>query len=125
VLSVKIAVSLYQEEYALEETVRALNAALAPIPFAMIVERQLIHVFEWDSLELKPLFTLPTVETLGAYSDDYSPDTAGFYQMQGLIMIWLRDVAFRWKYSEPPGAKSLREAGIAQRLVDGEIVPGA
>lgn len=122
VLLVKSAAVPAAEEYALNEVTEALRQSLAPIPYAMVVDRRNIRVFSWDGSHLRECFSLETADTLRHYSDTYDPDRSGANYTETLVGSWLRDIAYQWKSEDPPGKRLLEAFGLWDRLAGGMTV---
>jgi hypothetical protein len=94
-----------------------LEAANATIPYALLADFDQIRIYTWDGGHLSgPVFTAETTPILRHYAEDFG--TVRIYKpyFVTLIEAWLRDLAYRWKSEEPPGAGPLTEIGLLPLL---------
>ena len=66
-----------------------------------------------------PLAVLKTRPVLGTYDPALDGRQLSQFYLLALVDAWLRDLALRWQFAEPPGLVDLRGTGLLERLVDG------
>lgn len=100
----------------------ALRAARSEIPFGMLVNRDAIMVYRWNGQSLsEPVEKGRTETVLSAYEPELSSQEIYDDYFRGLIVAWLRDLAYHWKSEAPPYGPELTNLGLTQRLADGSV----
>lgn len=89
------------------------------VPFAMIVDPDRIVTFGWDGKELHELAVFDTAAILETYDPEYGNKRIFDNYMNSLVEAWLRDLAYRWKSTSPPGVDVLRKIGLLNQLEGG------
>lgn len=94
-----------------------LQTANTNIPFAMLVDFEDIEIFQGDDANLsKPVISLKTADILSHYEPKFSSKRIFWSYLETLVEAWLRDLAYRWKSTTPPGAELLAAIGLLQLL---------
>jgi hypothetical protein len=101
---------------------------MAPrVPYGMFADLEVIRIVSRVSANPRvPVVCLKTLDVL----KDYDPEFAGKDSRYGsrqtfqdylrtLVGSWLRDFAFHWQSTHPPGFEDLRRTGLAERLEGG------
>jgi len=101
-----------------EQLMQYLQAAPA-IPYAMLVTRRDIQIFEWKSQTLSLLLTAATADVLSTYEPEFRQKTIYEYYLTALVETWLRDVAYHWQSATPPLFNQLSRLGLAEKLSNG------
>lgn len=90
------------------------------VPFALLVDREDIHIFKWNKENFsEPVCTLKTVQVLGPYGEYIDSKWADEYYLSGRVESWLRDLAFHWKSENPPAAEEMAAIGLLERMEGG------
>lgn len=106
----------------LEQLRRYLVAGPAKVPFGMIVTPSEIIVFDLGDTGAKPIVRLDTREILRKYDAEFGKKRVFETYLISLVESWLRDLAYRWKWAEPPGSEQLKRIGLAGQLQEGTTV---
>lgn len=102
-------------------------------PYLMVANVNTISIFKRESaspssdIYSRPAadFSFKSDDFLTAYDPLYrqKADVGRIleYYLEGLIVAWLRDLTYHWKFEEPPGTKELARIGLASRLEGGWV----
>lgn len=93
-----------------------LQTANTNIPFAMLVDFEDIEIFQGDDAILKPVISLKTTDILSYYEPKFSSKRIFGSYLETLVEAWLRDLAYHWKSTTPPGAEQLAAIGLLELL---------
>jgi hypothetical protein len=111
-----------------DETRRQLESFMAEsnpkVPYGMLVDPQSIEVVELVNGTLRDLATLPTHDVLQSYDGEFGRGRIFEDYLTSLVEAWLRDIAYSWKLSVPPGLELLQAIGLAERLRGGTTRAG-
>ena len=90
------------------------------IPFAMLIDPDSIHVYQWDGADLsEPICSLRTADVLQHYDPEFGSRPVFEHYLETLSEAWLRDLAYHWKSELPPASEQLAAIGLLQRLEGG------
>jgi hypothetical protein len=112
----------------LREFIEQLNQADPSISFGMLVDLENIHLLKRDSSPgtFVNLVSLKTREILRHYAPDFAGTESRYVNssifhdyFETLVEGWLRDLAYHWKSTHPPGAKALSATGLIERIENG------
>lgn len=122
VLLVEVKVTKLKEPKAKEKAVSQLKsywqATNDHIPFAMLVDLEDIKIFQKDDTNLsKFVSSLKTAAVLNYYDPEFSSKRIFAPYFETLVEAWLRDLAYHWKSTTPPGAEQLAAIGLLELLV--------
>jgi hypothetical protein len=115
-----------------------LNRSDASISFGTLVDLENINLLKRDSPQetFINLVSLKTKEILRHYAPDFAGTESQYVNssifhdyFETLVEGWLRDLAYRWKSTNPPGAEALSATGLIERIENGmtrrtEVVAG-
>ncbi len=88
--------------------------------FLLTVDPNSTHVYKICGESLgKPVVELGTAEILRHYDPDFPRERLFEPYLLTLVEAWLRDLAYHWKSTSPPGAEELRAAGMLEMLEGG------
>jgi hypothetical protein len=95
------------------------------IPFAMLITRDFIRVYQWDGKDFsEPILRLVTADVLSLYDPDFNNKRIFEFYAETLVEGWLRDFAFHWKHTHPPGEEHFKNIGLLGKL-EGAITSSA
>lgn len=114
------------DEEVKEQVAAYLRKAKSFIPYAILVDRQTIQIYQWDGEKLsEPVCQIPTGNVLSFYDPEFEGKEVFGYYLERLVEGWLRDIAYHWKSETPPCYEQLAAIGLAQRLRNGTTVSEA
>jgi hypothetical protein len=120
--------ALVDSSEVLREFVEQLNHADSSISFGMLVDLENIYLLKRDSSQgtFVNLVRLKTKEVLRHYAPDFAGTESRYVSssifhdyFETLVEGWLRDLAYHWKSTHPPGAEALAATGLIQRIENG------
>ena len=91
------------------------------IPFAMFVdlEKTWIYKRHHKSFNQEPIQTFKTVDILKFYDERFDKKQILKPYLITLVEAWLGDLAYNWKWENPPASKELDEIGLLQKIKSG------
>ncbi|KJH70159.1 hypothetical protein [Aliterella atlantica] len=105
---------------AINKIISYLRGADELIPFAMLVTLKNIQIYQWDGIKLsEPIACLQTGDVLSYYETEFKNKKIFHLYLTTLVEAWLRDLAYHWKFPNPPAKKELETIGLVKRLVNG------
>lgn len=104
----------------IDQLIAKLQDANILIPFAMLVDLENIHIFQWDGSNLSaPIASLKTATVLRNYDVEVGIKRIFERYLITLVEAWLRDLAYNWKSEMPPASEQIAAIGLLQRLKGG------
>ncbi len=130
VLLVEVKVTKLKEPKAKEKAVSQLKSYLQTannhIPFAMLVDLEDIDIFQKDDTNFAKFVSsrsLKTAAVLNYYDPEFSSKRIFSPYFETLVEAWLRDLAYHWKSTTPPGAEQLAGLGLLELLAGATTQP--
>jgi hypothetical protein len=98
-----------------------LRAKSSSAPYGLLADLEKIYLFDFSSKDaVETLAILATPEILEVYDPEFGTKRIFESYLEALIDAWLRDLAFHWKSSLPPGSDVLWRTGLMARLRGGD-----
>lgn len=97
-----------------------IQASKTFIPFVMFVGRESIQIYKLSrGNQSRKVLSLNTVEILSNYDSQILNKTIFHDYLRTLIEAWLRDLAYNWKFENPPASSQIAEIELLQLLRGG------
>jgi hypothetical protein len=91
-----------------------------PLEFVLNIDPSSIDLYRSDGGALQePLVRLDTREILQFYDREFHRKRVFESYLLTLVEAWLRDLAYQWKFENPPGSAELERVGLLERLQGG------